>query len=293
MSRGRKRQVGAERSAAKRFEAARARAHTAWDMNVLTRTGAWTVGWVRGMVYLLAVVGSAVGVAVRPRFWPAPVRNVLARQILFTGYEAARFIAMIAFLVGVSIVVQAQVALSKVGQSALLGPVLVMVIIREIGPLLTNFVVIGRSGTAMATEMANMKVNGEVHVLDAQGLDPFLYLVVPRVLGAAISIFCLTILFIAVSFLSGYFSGVLLHANTGDPSVFLRSVFAAVTQADVLNLLVKSFVPGLLMGAICCMEGLKVGGAVTEVPQAATRAVVNSTAALFITSALVSMVTYL
>ena len=262
-------------------------------MNPVGRIGAWFVGRLRGVTYLLAVVGTAVSVAVRARFWPPAVRNVLARQILFTGYEAARFIALIAFLVGISIVVQAQVALAKFGQSALLGPVLVMVIIREVGPLLTNFVVIGRSGTAMATEMATMKVNGEVHVLEAQGLDSFLYLVVPRVLGAAVSIFCLTILFITVSFLSGYLSGVLLGANTGDPSVFLRSVFGAVTKADVFNLLVKSFVPGLLMGAICCMEGLRVGSAATEVPQAATRAVVYSMAALFITSALVSMVTYL
>lgn len=264
-----------------------------FPMNLLARIGSRAAAPWRGLTYLLAVAATVVAAAVRPRYWSAPVRNVLARQILFTGYEASRFIAMIALLVGVSIVVQTQVALTKVGQTGLLGPILVMVIVREVGPLLTNFVVIGRSGTAMATEMANMKVNGEVDVLDAQGLDPFLYLVVPRALGAAISIFCLTIIFIAVSFLSGFLSGILMGANTGDPSMFVRSVFGAVTKADVLNLMIKSFVPGLLTGAICCVEGLGVKGAITEVPQAATRAVVRSTAALFITSALVSLVTYL
>lgn len=262
-------------------------------MNPVGRLGVWAVAWLRGVTYLLAVAGTVLAVAVRPRYWPPAVRNVLARQILFTGYEATRFVSLIAFLVGVSIVVQTQVALVKFGQSGYLGPILVMVIIREVGPLLTNFVVIGRSGTAMATEMANMKVNGEIPVLDAQGLDPFLYLVVPRVLGAAISIFCLTIIFIVVSFVSGYLSGLLMGANTGDPAMFAHTVFGALTQADVLNLLIKSFVPGLLMGAICCTEGLGVKGAITEVPQAATRAVVRSTGALFITSALVSLVTYL
>lgn len=217
----------------------------------------------------------------------------MARQILFTGYEAVRFITMIALLVGIAVVVQTQVALAKVGQSGLIGPILVMVIIREVGPLLTNFVVIGRSGTAMTTELASMKVNGEVHLLDAQGLDPFLYLVVPRVLGAAISTFCLTVVFIAMSFLSGFLMGLLLGANTGNPELFVRSIFSAITPADVINLLVKSFVPGLLMGSICCSEGLSVGNAITEVPQAATRAVVRSTAALFFSSAIVSLVTYL
>ncbi len=262
-------------------------------MKGLSQTGAWAVTRMRGLSRLLAVAWTVLAAAVRPRYWPPPVRNVLARQILFTGYEATRFISMIALLVGVAVVVQAQVALAKVGQSGLLGPILVMTIIRELGPLLTNFVVIGRSGTAMTTELANMKVNGEVDVLDAQGLDPFLYLVLPRALGAAVSIFCLTVVFIAVSFISGYLMGLLVGANTGNPDLFLKSVFGAVTPADVMNLLVKSFVPGLLMGTICCVEGLGVGPAVTEVPQAATRAVVRSTAALFITSALVSLVTYL
>lgn len=262
-------------------------------MGVVAQTGSWTVGRARGLARLLAVAWTVLAAGVRPRYWPPAVRNVLARQILFTGYEATRFISMIALLVGVAVVVQAQVALAKVGQTGMLGPILVMVIIREVGPLLTNFVVIGRSGTAMTTELANMKVNGEVDLLDAQGLDPFLYLVLPRALGAAISIFCLTVIFIAVSFVGGFLMGLLVGANTGNPELFIRSVFGALTPADVLNLLVKSFVPGLLMGTICCLEGLSVGGAVTEVPQAATRAVVRSTAALFITSALVSLVTYL
>lgn len=262
-------------------------------MNFVARMGKWAVGWMTGLSRLLAVAWTVLATAVQPRYWPPPVRNVLARQILFTGYEASRFISLIALLAGVAVVVQTQVALTKVGQSGLLGPILVMVIIREVGPLLTNFVVIGRSGTAMTTELANMKVNGEVDLLDAQGLDPFLYLVLPRALGAAISIFCLTIIFIAVSFTSGFLSGLLLGANTGNPEAFVRSIFGAVTKADVFNLLIKSFVPGLLMGSICCLDGLSVGGAITEVPQAATRAVVRSTAALFITSALVSLVTYL
>ena len=262
-------------------------------MKGLAALGHHTLTRVRSVTYLLAVAFAVLQAAVKPRHWPRPVRNVLARQILFTGYEAARFVTFIALLVGLSVVLQAQVFLRKFGQSDLLGPILVMVLIREIGPLLTNFVVIGRSGTAMATEMASMKVNGEVRVLDAQGLDPFLYLVLPRVLGAALSIFCLTVIFVSVASLSGFASGLLLGAQTGGPTVFLDSFFSSMTKADVINLLIKSFVPGLLTGVICCTEGLSVQGAATEVPQAASRAVVRSMIALFVTSALVSLVTYL
>ncbi len=242
---------------------------------------------------LVAVTATVLAVSVRRRTWSRTVRNVLARQILFTGFNAVGFISVLAFLVGISIVVQAQVWLTRVGQSALLGPVLVMVVVREVAPLLVNFVVIGRSGTAMAIELGNMNVSGEVRVLDAMGLDPFVYLVIPRVLGMALSVFCLAIVFVVVSFISGYLFGALMGAHTGHPAVFVSSVFRSVRPADVVNLLSKTLVSGLLTGAICCMEGLSVERAVTEVPQATTRAVVRSIGALFIVSAIVSVVTYL
>jgi len=132
-----------------------------------------------------------------------------------------------------------------------------------------------------------------VYLLDGMGLDPFTYLVVPRVIGAAISIFCLTVVFILVSFVSGYISGLLLGANPGPVDLFIHSVFRAVQPADAGNLFIKTLLPGMMTGAICCLEGLNVSTAVTEVPQAATRALIRSTTALFIVSALVSLVTYM
>lgn len=239
-----------------------------------------------------AIVWTVLTLAFRRTTWRRTVRAVLARQILFTGYEATRFIAMVAFMVGISVVVQMQVWLARVGQTGLLGPVLVMVVIRELGPLLVNFIVIGRSGAAIATELGNMKSTGEVDVLDAQGLDPFIYLVVPRVIGVAVSVFCLTIIFIIFSFLSGYLSGLLLGANPGQFVLFVESVFRALSPADVVNLLVKTFVPGALTGAICCMEGLSAGYSMTEVPQVTTRSVVRSVGALFVVSAVMSVLTY-
>lgn len=266
--------------------------HPCRTVNPLGNIGAKTREKWGNWIYLLAVAWTVVRMSLWPSNWPAPMRNVLARQILFTGFDAWRFMTMIALLVGLSVVLQAQIWLKTLGQTVYLGPILVTVIVRELGPLLTNFVVIGRSGNAMATELANMKINGEVHLLDAMGLDPFRYLVMPRVIGAAISTFCLTAIFIVASFLSGYVSGALLGVGEVDPDLFMKSVFSAVQPADVFNFVAKSFIPGLLMGAICCIEGLSVQHSITEVPQATTRAVVRSTASLFLTSAIVSVMTY-
>ena len=262
-------------------------------MSFLSNIG---TGWVdkgRTWRHYFAMLWSVARVAIQPRYWPRTTRDVFARQLLFTGVEAWKFIALIACMVGLSIVVQSQVWLTKFGQEAHLGPILVMAVVRELGPLLVNFIIIGRSGTAMAIEMGNMQIAGEVRALDAQGLDPFTYLVLPRVVGAAVSIFCLTIIFIVVAFFSGYLCGVLTHTQTGRPMLFVNSIFGALQQADVLNVLIKTLVCGAMTGVICCAEGLSVTTASTEVPQAATRAVVRATATLFVISALVSLATYI
>ena len=261
-------------------------------MSRIGKLGEKTILYGRYYAFITAVSVASLRVLFTPRLWRRTTRGVLTRQILFTGIESVPFISFIAVLVGISIVLQAQVWLSKVGQTGLLGPILIAVVVRELGPLLTNFVVIGRSGAAITTELGNMKVNHEIEVLDAQGIDPFLYLVVPRVIGMMVSMFCLTVVFIVISFISGYLFGDLLSLSTGTPQRFFGEVLKALTPADVINVLAKTLIPGLLIGAITCTEGLRIKPLTTQVPQAVTRALVRSVAALFIISAVVSLLTY-
>lgn len=150
----------------------------------------------RDAAQIFAVVATVLMAMVRPDTWRRTVRLALARQIFQCGVEAVGFTSVMAAIVGVLVVVQVQLWLVRVGQTALLGPVLVTVVIRELGPLLANLVVLVRSGTAMAAELGNMRIAGEVRVLDSQGLDPLLFLVLPRALGFTISVFCLAIIFI-------------------------------------------------------------------------------------------------
>lgn len=261
-------------------------------MNWLGTLGDHALRRVRSACYLAAALWTVLRLAVHRRHWPATTRAVFARQLLFTGIEALRFVALAALVTGVSVVVQTQLWLTHYGQSGLLGSVLVMVVIRELGPLLVNFIVIGRSGAAITVELANMKVMGELTVLEAQGIDTLLYLAMPRVLALALSVFSLTIAFIVVSFVSGYACGILAGVGAGDPRLFLESVLKGLRPEDVHNVLAKTLIPGMATAIISVMEGVSVGHAVTEVPQAATRAVVRSTVALFVVSAVVSLLTY-
>lgn len=243
--------------------------------------------------YTAGVTLTVLRLAVTPSTWRRTVRDALARQVLFSAVEAAPFTVMVAFLVGISVVVQAQLWLGRVGQSQLLGPVLVAVVLRELGPLLANMIVIGRSGNAIAAELGHMRLSGEVRVLDAQGLDPLLYLVVPRALATMTAVLCLTVIFIFVCLFSGYWFGWLLGARTGGILGFLDSVARAVGPWDVFNVVAKSLVPGLLSGVICATEGLSVADTITDVPKAIARAVQWSVVTLFFISSLISLVTYL
>lgn len=247
------------------------------------------LGRLQTIRFVAAVVGSVLVLACRPSTWSSMVRDVLARQIYFTGVGALGITCVGGLMVGISVIAQAGVWLARFDQSAFFGPLVANVVIQNLGPLLVNFFIIGRSGTAITTELANMAVHHEIEVLDGQGVDPFVYLIVPRVIGVAVSVVCLTILFVAVALLGGYFFGVALQIPALGGSQFSSGVFNSLGLSDMILFLAKTIIPGLVTGAVCCVYGLRVEPVLTAVPQAGTRAVVASVWAMFVLSALVSL----
>jgi phospholipid/cholesterol/gamma-HCH transport system permease protein len=240
-----------------------------------------------------AVIGTVLCVCVQPRHWGRAARKALALQILSIGVEPLWFVGAVALFVGISVVVQLTFWTGQVGQSQMLGPLLVAVVARELGPVLINLIVIVRSGSATTTELGVLKINGEVRALAAQGGDPFLQLVVPRVLGTVVSTFCLTIVFILAAFASGYVFAAWTGIGNRDLLLFADTVSRAVQPKDVFNILAKSILPALFASASWCIGGLGVRESVTEIPHATQRALTRSVAGLFVISAVVSLLTYL
>jgi phospholipid/cholesterol/gamma-HCH transport system permease protein len=240
-----------------------------------------------------AVIGTVLCACFQPPSWARTVRKAFARQVLAIGFEPVGFVCAVAVFVGMSVVVQLTFWVGEAGQSQMLGPLLVAVVARELGPVLINLVVIVRSGSAMTTELGVLKINGEVRALEAQGGDPFLHLVMPRVLGMAVSTFCLTVIFILVAFASGYLFAAWMGKGSRDLFLFADTVSSAVQPKDIFNILAKSILPALFASASCCIGGLGVGESVTEIPSATQRALTRSVAGLFVISAVVSLLTYL
>ncbi len=244
------------------------------------------------VVDVSTIIGSGIAHLIPWRKVKPVTRSVLARQILFTGVEAVPFVALLALLTALSLVVQGQVQLQGLGQSDLFGKLLVVMLVRELGPLLIAMVVIARSGSAMATEMANMRVAGEIQALEWSGIDPFRYLVVPRLVGVCVALVCLVLLFIAISLAGGFLLSLVLVPNSPGIERFTALIAHNLTPFDGIVILAKTVVPGLLITAIACLEGTRGAPIVTEVPRATTRAVVRAITAVFVWDALITALAF-
>jgi phospholipid/cholesterol/gamma-HCH transport system permease protein len=217
------------------------------------------------------------------------VRDVLWRQIYFSGVRAAPFTVLLALLVAIAVAAQSPYSAAAGGD--VLGTVLVATLVRELAPLLTAWIVIARSGTAIAAELATMRIEGEVDALEGMGIDPFEYLVVPRVLGAAAAVASLTVIFLA--FALGV-SALLSPALGGPaPRLLLDQVASALRPADLVALAAKTVVPGMAIASVACREGLRASRSKTEVPPAVTAAGVRAFALVFVWNTAVTALLYL
>lgn len=212
------------------------------------------------------------------------IRMVLLRQLYFTGLEATYIIVIIAVIIGIVIIAQVE---SLVGDNgSLTGKILVWVVLRELAPLLTAIIVIARSGTAIATELGSMKINGEIESIEMLGIPAESYLVMPRIFGVTASMFFLTIHFVLAIFIGSF-----IVASVGwhiPPDHLFQGIMASLGIKEIVMLFSKSILFGLFVSSICCWYGLGVGRNSTEVPQAATRAVMSSLFAVFLLDGLIT-----
>ena len=217
------------------------------------------------------------------------VREVLWRQVYFTAVRATPFTLLLALLVALAVAAQSPYSAAAGGD--VLGKVLVATLVRELAPLLTAWIVIARSGTAIAAELATMRIEGEVDALVGMGIDPFEYLVVPRILGAAVAVASLTVVFLAVSIGASALLSPLLGGPA--PHVLLGHVSGALRPADAVALAAKTIVPGIAIASIACHEGFRASRSTTEVPPAVTAAGVRAFTMVFVWNTVVTALLYL
>lgn len=217
------------------------------------------------------------------------VRSLTIRQIFYTSFQALPMIGAVAFFIGATLTAQTEI-LGGALQRETAGRILVAVIFREFAPLVTAIIVAGRSGTAIATELGVMRVNKEILGLASLGIDPPRFLVWPRIVATTLSIPLLTIYFSAIAIISGNFTAFLMDQH--GVADWQTGAMMALGPADLPLLLTKTLGLGGLVGWLCCYYGLDVGASPTEIPQKASRAVVQTLLACIIYNAVVTIAFY-
>ena len=217
-----------------------------------------------------------------------PHRNVYNRavysafldQLILNGINAIAIISFMAIFVGIGIASQLVFIIVSVTGAKDLVEILARLVLSEMGPLITGFILIGRSCTAIVVDLGNTKVSGEVDLLEYLGIDVGDYFVVPRILSMVISQVTLALYFSAIMLLFGMIFSAIIYDFSAQAS--LTELLNLVTIDSFFSFMVKNVLFGLTVGAIACFHGLSVKNSPTQVSEQMQKAVVRSIVFLFL-----------
>lgn len=218
--------------------------------------------------------------------------GTLRRQDTFliaekAGANAVGITMLLGFLIGLILAFLSATAMEAFGAEIYVADLVVIVLFREMGPLMTAFILASRSGSAFAAELGTMKINEEIDALNTMGLDPVQFLVLPRLIAAV----CILPLLMMFNHLFGLI-GCGLVMTTWDVSadMYIERISEAATLGDFFGGMVKTFVFAILIAGLGCLRGLQAGTGPSAVGDAATRAVVSSIVAIVVADGVFAIV---
>ncbi len=213
------------------------------------------------------------------------VHPLVRREIARAGVKLLPMFLFVALALGLLVIGQAVAALARVGAIQWLGSIMVVAVVRELGPLLAALLVLARVGTANVVELGTTRALGEVEALEALGIDPVHYLVVPRVVGVTVGMFALTVYLILGSVASGYLWAFLQDVPLL-PGDYFSQLARALTYPDFVLLALKTGLFGFIIAIVTCYHGLAQPLQLDEISRATVRAMGQSIVACVLVDAL-------
>lgn len=215
--------------------------------------------------------------------------RVVINQIKFTGRKALPLVSFISLIIGGTTIIQSMTFLPMLGRQDFIGNLLKMVIVREVGPLITAIIVLTRSGSAIASELATQKLHREVEAIEMMGINPHILWILPRVIGGFISMGLLIIYFDFIAFIGGY---LLSNVAVTIPfATFIEAVIQSISFIDILASIVKMTVYGIMIPLTCSYFGFK-PKTLFEIPIYVSKAVVRSLLYIFVLDGIISIIFY-
>ncbi len=187
--------------------------------------------------------------AIRPPYKIYPI----LKQIHFIGAGSVFVIIVTGAFTGMVLGLQGYYTLTKFGSEELLGSAVALSLVRELGPVLTALMVIGRAGSAICAEIGIMRTSEQIDALECMAIDPYKFLMVPKFVAGIIVLPLLTFIFDVIGVIGGYLVGVvLLGVNEG---AYFQGMYDSVVWKDIEMGLVKSLVFGLLIIWVSAAKG--------------------------------------
>jgi phospholipid/cholesterol/gamma-HCH transport system permease protein len=205
--------------------------------------------------------------------------GLLMNQLEFMAYGSMFVVGLTGLFTGMVLALQTVYAFGLFNAQSLVGATVEISLARELAPIFTCIVLVARVGSAVATELGTMRVTEQIDALETMAVDPLNYLVVPRIVAAAITAPLLTMLFNAIALFGAY--GIAVWAKDLSPGTFLNRIQQLVEVADITNGLGKSMVIGFVITLIAAQRGYRAEGGARGVGIATTQAVVGGLVAIF------------
>lgn len=184
--------------------------------------------------------------------WPLPVTKTI-QQVYFIGMKSVSVICLTAIFIGMVLGLHGYYTLVKFGSEGVLGAAVALTLIRELGPVLTAIMLIGRAGSAMAAELGIMRISEQIDALQTMDIHPIRFLVSPKLAGALISMPLLTAMADVVGIIGGYLTGVLMLGI--DSGIYFARIQSSIKLADVTGGFIKSLVFAVVLVTVCCFKG--------------------------------------
>lgn len=212
--------------------------------------------------------------ALRQIFYPRVNPRLVIAQMEFVGVKSFGIIVLAAVMVGGVFGIQFGYIFRTFGVESLIGAAATFALSKELAPVIGSFLVTGRAGSAMAAEIANMKINEQIDAMRVMAVNPIGYLVTPRILASILMVPLLAGFFIFVGVISAYVIGVMLFDI--DTGIFMDKIKWINKPQDVLEGLEKAAVFGAIYSSVCCYKGFYATGGARGVGNATTSSVVIS-----------------
>ncbi len=240
------------------------------------RVGGTTLFILQEMGRMLLFLLASFGWLFRPPFRPFQI----LKQLHFIGYKSTFVVLLTAAFTGMVLGLQGYYTLRKFGSEAVLGSVVALSLIRELGPVLASLMVTARAGSAMTAEIGVMRITEQIDALDTMAINPLQYLIAPKLVAGLIGVPLLVAIADTVGIYGGYLVGVeLLGVNAGS---YWNSIDSAVEWKDVYGGFWKSVSFGLIVSWVCCYKGYYTGMSAEGLGKATTEAVVLSSVLILI-----------